>query len=332
MLAAVAPAAQVPLELPGDGVAAGLRQVRRVLCLLQRLDVLGDLRVLLGQLVYPAFPGSRLVRQVSQRQGDVEYVLDPAEQRQRCLRAGRLRHVMRHRGPQRDRRYARRRAGMLQPADDPRRPLVVHRLDVQLGGELGIGGGRGHRHRAGMRGVREQRAEQDHQLHAEVGERADQLIAEGTPAHIGLDPVHQHQIAAGALRAGQRQPGSRPDQPVGPAVGDLHHRTGHLEVVEVLRIDGADGAGLPGDAQMIDHSARCLACVIPALEGSDQGWRGELGWRIGPGWRGELADAVELDLPPPSPGFSRPCPGFPVAAPGFPGAARSSWSRLRAQP
>jgi hypothetical protein len=83
---------------------------------------------------------------------------------------------------------------VLQHADDPGRPLVVDRLNVQLRGELGIGCRGGHRHGTGMRRVREQGAKQDHQLDAEVGERADQLIAEGTPAHVGLDPVHQHHI------------------------------------------------------------------------------------------------------------------------------------------
>ena len=52
----VAAPAQVALELPRDGVAAGLGQVCGVLGLLEALDVLGDLLVGLGQLVDAALP------------------------------------------------------------------------------------------------------------------------------------------------------------------------------------------------------------------------------------------------------------------------------------
>ena len=54
-------AAQVALELPRDRVAAGLRQLGGVAGLLERADVLGDLVVLLGQLVDAALPGARLL-------------------------------------------------------------------------------------------------------------------------------------------------------------------------------------------------------------------------------------------------------------------------------
>ena len=48
VLAPVAATAQVTLELPGDRVAAGLRQVGRVLGLLEAAHVLGHVAVLLG--------------------------------------------------------------------------------------------------------------------------------------------------------------------------------------------------------------------------------------------------------------------------------------------
>src|SRR5690242_9057581 len=50
------PAAQVALELLGDGVTAGLRQVGGVLGLLEALDVLGHLGVGRRQLVDAALP------------------------------------------------------------------------------------------------------------------------------------------------------------------------------------------------------------------------------------------------------------------------------------
>src|SRR5690606_25246235 len=55
-VAAAVATAQIALELGGYGVAAGLRQIRRVLALLQLPDVLGHLAVLRGQLVDAVLP------------------------------------------------------------------------------------------------------------------------------------------------------------------------------------------------------------------------------------------------------------------------------------
>src|SRR5579859_712793 len=54
--AAVAP--EVALELAGDRIAARLREVHRVLGLFQGPHVVGDLGILLGELVDAAFPRS----------------------------------------------------------------------------------------------------------------------------------------------------------------------------------------------------------------------------------------------------------------------------------
>jgi len=51
--------AQVTLEFGRDRVASGLRQFGGILHLLQRGHVLSNLGVLGGQLIHPAFPGSR---------------------------------------------------------------------------------------------------------------------------------------------------------------------------------------------------------------------------------------------------------------------------------
>ena len=53
---------EVALELAGDGLTAGLGEVGRVARLLQRADVVGDVLVLLGQLVDAALPGARVLR------------------------------------------------------------------------------------------------------------------------------------------------------------------------------------------------------------------------------------------------------------------------------
>jgi hypothetical protein len=67
---------------------------------------------------------------------------------------------------------------------------------------------------------------------------------------------------------------------------------------------------------VIDHPAGRLAGIIPALERGDQGRRGE------PGWSGELADAVELDLPTPSSDLPARS-GISAGQPAFRGLARS---------
>ena len=190
-------------------------------------------------------------------------------------------------------------AGVLEHPDDAGGTLVVGQADADLGAELGVRRADGHRHRAGVRRVGEQRAEQDDHLHAEALQALHQLLAEGAPAHVRLDAVNQDHVAGqpggrhgliGRLGAGERDPGRRPDQPLGLPAFDLDYRPVDLEVVEVLGIDGADGSRLPGDAQVVDHPARCLARVVPALESGD----GDRGY--------EFADVVELDnSPPPMP-------------------------------
>jgi hypothetical protein len=81
--------------------------------------------------------------------------------------------------------------------------------------------------------------------------------------------VDEQQVALGGLLLGREQPGGRPDQALGPALGHLGDRPGHLEVVIVLRVDGTDRRRLPGEAQVVDDPASRLASVVPALEGGD---------------------------------------------------------------
>ena len=276
----MAAAAEVTLEFPGDRVPARLGQVGRVLGLFQGAHVVGHLGVLLGQLVHAALPGPRLLRQVTEWQRRVQHVLHAAEQGQRGLRAGWLGHVVRHAGPQRDGRDARLGAGVLQHPHDPGRALVLDRLDMQVGGQLRVRRGRRHRHRAGMRRIGQQRAEQHHRLRAKIVKRLHQLGGEPPPAHVGLDTVHEHDVPAHVVRGGHGQPGGGPDQPVGPALGHLHHRPGHLEVVVVLRVDSPDLGGLPGHAQVIHHPAGRFPGIVPPLEGGNDRGRDELPYTV----------------------------------------------------
>jgi hypothetical protein len=93
-------AAEIALELPGDGVAARFGQVGRVLGFLERPDVVRDLGVLLRQLVDTPFPRPGLLGQVAQRQRHVQDVLDPPEQGQGGFGAGRLGHIVGHGRPE----------------------------------------------------------------------------------------------------------------------------------------------------------------------------------------------------------------------------------------
>src|SRR5918992_2676642 len=101
--ALVTPPLEVALELARDRLPGGLRQVGGVPGLLEGAHVVGDVLVLLRELVDAALPGTRVLGQVAERDADLEQVLQLADQGERRLRAGRLRDVVRHRRPVADR-------------------------------------------------------------------------------------------------------------------------------------------------------------------------------------------------------------------------------------
>ena len=74
---------EVALELPRDRLAGRLGEVRGVAGLLQRADVVGDVLVLLGELVDAALPGPGVLGQVAERDAALEQVLELAEQGER---------------------------------------------------------------------------------------------------------------------------------------------------------------------------------------------------------------------------------------------------------
>src|SRR5690606_2214448 len=76
--AALVAAAEVALELPGDRLAGGLRQLGGVLGLLELAHVLGHLRVLLRELVDAGLPGAGLLDEVTDGERLTDELLEPA--------------------------------------------------------------------------------------------------------------------------------------------------------------------------------------------------------------------------------------------------------------
>lgn len=283
------PAPQVPLELPGDRLAGRLRQVRGVPRLLQRLDVLGHLAVLRGELVDAELPGAGVLGEFTERDAQVDEVLKAVEQGEGGLRVGWLRDVVRDRRPEADRRNSRVRTGLLEDAHDARRALVAGLLQVHRAGEIRIRGHAAHRYRPGVRGVAEQRAEDDHHLDAQLMGEPEDLVAERAPAHRRFDTAHQDQIARlVAADADHGEPGGGPCDLADPAV-QPHRRPVDLEVVVVLRVERGEDFALPYPVQVRDRGGGGVARVVPALERGDHDRVDQLG------------NALQLDHPvPPS--------------------------------
>ena len=192
----VVAAAQVPLELARDGVAAGLGQVGGVPGLLQRPHVVGHLVVVVGQLVDTALPRQRLLLEVAGRDGQVERVLDCAQQGKRRLGARGLGHVVGHSGPEGEGLDPCAGEALREGADDAGRPLVAGQLDTEPLGDRGVGGHRGHRYRSGVRRVGKQAPDGDDAVDIELEGQTDDLADEGAPPHAWLDPADDDQVGA----------------------------------------------------------------------------------------------------------------------------------------
>ena len=149
-----------------------------------------------GRSAPPARPGARS-RPPPTRAPDVDRDPDqhfePPQQRERRLRVRGRGDVVGHRRPQARRGQAGVGAGRVQHADDPRRAFVAG-VPPEALEQRRVGGVAGHRHRAGVGNVAEQRAERDHELHAQRLGQIDDVRAKA-PAHRGLDPLDQHQVA-----------------------------------------------------------------------------------------------------------------------------------------
>ena len=168
-------------------------------------------------------------------------------------------------------------ARVLEHAGDAGRPLVAGLLQPEHLRRVGGVGRARHRHRAGVRGVGQQRAQDDDGLHVElVGDR-QQLRAEGAPAHVGLHAVHQHDVAVRAGRTAVRDPHRRPHQLPGHPVDLPNHRPVDLVVVVGLVVDLHDRLGFPDRVQVLQRVAGRVTGVVPALEGGDDDGVGQSG-------------------------------------------------------
>ncbi len=121
-----------------------------------------------------------------------------------------------------------------------------------------------------MRGVGQQRPQGDHQLPAEVVGGGEQLGAELAPAHVRLDAAQQDHVPLGPRRPGDGELGGGPGDLAHARLVRPDHGTIHLEVVEVLRVDGGHHPGVPHLDQVVDDGRGRVRSIVPALERRDQ--------------------------------------------------------------
>ena len=198
------PTSQVALELGGDGVAGGRLHPFGVGLLLQLLDDLGQLLVLADHLVHRPLPRGRLLGQLIELERRVDRILDPAQQGQGRLGVGRLADVVRHRRPVGHDRQSRVVQRLGQHPDDAGRPGVGGGLQTQPLGQGVAAAHAGHRERAAVRGVGEQRPEQHHLGGVHGLAHLRQLAGEAAPPDARLDATHEQQVWD------QRRPAVRP--------------------------------------------------------------------------------------------------------------------------
>jgi hypothetical protein len=121
-----------------------------------------------------------------------------------------------------------------------------------------------------VRHVREQRAERDHHLDAELPCKLDDHAGERLPAQVRLDPEQQDGVA---IEAGDR---CVVEGVLGPLdvtrltvdQGDV--RPGGLEIEEVLRLDIRKPLRFPDLGEITARKRRTLSTVVPAAKRGDQ--------------------------------------------------------------
>src|SRR5215207_4791382 len=99
-LGTFATAAEVPLELLRDRLAARLGRVDRIAGLLELGDVAGHLLVIGGERIDALLPGLRVVLEAAAWDREPGELLELAEEREHRLRRRGVVHVMRNGGPQ----------------------------------------------------------------------------------------------------------------------------------------------------------------------------------------------------------------------------------------
>jgi hypothetical protein len=105
-----------------------------------------------------------------------------------------------------------------------------------------------------VRHVGEQSAEGDDQLCAERLGELDHDLAERAPAEGGLAAGEQDQVPRRAGHPGLVKLDRRPDDLPRLAVDHLHPWPSGLEVVELLRLDRRESAGLQARSDELDRA------------------------------------------------------------------------------
>ena len=143
---------------------------------------------------------------------------EPVAERLRGGRRRGHRDVVRHGGPQRDRRDVGGAARVVEHADDAGRALVARRLHAESLDQARVGRARGHGRRARVRDVGEQRAERDDELDAQLAREPGDQGAERAPAQARLAAEQQQRVLRGvsSLRVVERvlRPVDPPHRPV----------------------------------------------------------------------------------------------------------------------
>ena len=153
--------AQIALELGRDGVSAGLRQLGRIVLLLQRCDEFGQPGIEGDELVGAEFPSPTLFFKHVDVDFDADIAFDSLRQCELGLRRRRLGQIVRHAHPQVDR------SDSAPPARDAEEPenadgsLIAVGVDAELGRELGVLRIGHHRQRTCMRNLGMETAEED---------------------------------------------------------------------------------------------------------------------------------------------------------------------------
>ena len=121
-------------------------------------------------------------------------------------------------------------------------PSYARALETEAPHQLGIGRGARDTDGPGMGHVGKEGAERHDHLDLELLGNADDLGAERAPSQLRLDAEEHHCVALGAGQGRGHHLVGRPGDLAGDAVHQAHLRAGGREVVEVLGIEGGEGA------------------------------------------------------------------------------------------
>src|SRR4051812_32631841 len=134
------------------------------------------------------------------------------------------------------------------------------------------GSAAGHGRRARVRDVGQEGAEGDDQLDAELLCVLDDQVAEGSPAHVGLDAQEQHDVTVEPMRLGVVEGRLGPVDLARDPVDERDVRPGRLEVEKALRIDVRDLVGPPQAREVAPASdAACAPSFQPRKAATSTG-------------------------------------------------------------